>query len=156
MGTWPSYPQHNLHHHNPHPSQKHVSPSRQRRRERREAARKAKAEEAVLEETAEEAVIEETAEDVANEETAEETIIVEDNEKAAANDEKIIEAAKSHENDNNKTITDTAVEVAVGAIADELYPDTEFDAVTPSEEWKTICTVDFYPIKKQVGQIRRV
>ena len=117
------------------------------------SARKAKAVEAVFEETAEEAAIEETAEYVANEETAEETVIVEDTEKASANDETIIEAAQSHANDNDKTITDTAVEVAVGALADELCPDTEFDAATPSDEWKSICTVDFYPIKYKLDRL---
>ena len=39
-------------------------------------------------------------------------------------------------------------------IADEPCPDEEFDVATPSEETKSICTVDFYPIKYKfdIGQ----
>ena len=73
----------------------------------------------------------------------------EDTEKASLNDEKILEATQSH------GIADTAVEVVVKAtgITDELCPDTEFNAATPSEEFKSICTVDFYPIKYKLDRL---
>ena len=136
LGHAPGHLHHNLRPHIPQPSQKSVSPSRQHRRVRREAARKAKAEE------------------TANKETAEQTVIVEDTEKAG----KLNKAAEIHENDhsdqNDKTITDTAEEAAVQDIRidDELCPDEEFDVAKPSDE-KSICTVDFYPIKYKLDRL---
>ena len=57
--------------------------------------------------------------------------------------------SSDHSDHNDDTIIEIAEEAAVQAIkiADELCPDEEFDVATPSEETKSICTVDFYPIK---------
>ena len=87
------------------------------------------------------------AQEAAKEETAVQTVIVEDGEEAFGNDKHVIYWTHSLENNNDKTFTDTAEEASVAAVADELCPDIEFDAATPSEEFKSICTTDFSPIK---------
>jgi hypothetical protein len=133
----PAWPSPGLLHHNLYPPftkpfQKQDSPSRQRRRVRREAACKAKAEEASNKENADQKVTEDAEKVDSNEENA-----------SHENDRNL---SSDHSDQNDKTLTDTAEEATSQAmrITDELCPDKEFEVATLLEQPKSICSVDFY------------
>ena len=135
LGHAPGLLQHNLHPPFTKPFQKGDSPSRLRRRVRREAARKAKAEEATNKENADQKVTEDAKKVDSNEENT-----------SHENDRN---QSADHSDQNDKTLTVTAEEATSQAmrIADELCPDKEFEVATLLEEPKSICSVDFYPME---------
>ena len=63
--------------------------------------------------------------------------------------------SSEHSDQNDDTITGTAEEAPAQAIkiADELCPDEEFNVAKPSDGRKSICTVDFYPIKYKLDRL---
>ena len=63
--------------------------------------------------------------------------------------------SSEHSDQNDDTITDKAEEAPGQAIKpdDELCPDDEFEVAPPSNEEKSICTVDFYPIKYKLDRL---
>ena len=126
-----------LHHLHPFPQafKKQDSPSRQRRRARREAARKTKAEKVPT-----------------SNENAEEANLVEETDKCE-NDRS---ECSDHLDQNEKTLTDAAEEASDKDmnVADELCPDEEFDNAIPTEEPKSICTVEIFPMNYKLDGLQ--
>ena len=129
-------------HHHLQPSFSKDSPSRRRRRARREAELNSKTEEVLTKANTEKVEINPTTDKVVSDENI-------DAEEATSNQDFKRSEDSGHPDQSNENNTDSAEEATavVPELPDELLPDKEFEIAPPLDEPKSICRIELFPTK---------